>query len=171
MLNVKNFKNKDIENYKIICFWKQYQKNGYLSNWYKSEFIVDNIKYNCMEQFLMAEKARLFNDKFIRNKILKTKKPNQQKALGRKVRNFNEEVWNNNKINIILKGLEAKFNQNIDLKNKLINTKDAILIEASPFDKIWGVGVDCKTAKKSFETWNGENLLGFALMYIRDFKL
>lgn len=169
MKSISHYKDKNIEDYEIICFWKDYQKNGYLSNWYKVNFSVNGINYNCMEQFFMAEKARIFNDKKSWNNIMKATKPNHQKGIGRQVRNFDASIWDENKVKITIEGLRAKFTQNPDLKNRLLKTNDAILVEASPFDKIWGVGLSQKEVlKTNFKDWKGENLLGFALMKVRD---
>lgn len=169
MKSIKDYKDKSIKDYEIICFWKDYEENGYLSNWHKSNFKVDGINYNCMEQFIMAEKSKLFNDKRAWNNIMKASKPNHQKRIGRQVRGFCDNIWNDNKVGIVLKGLRNKFTQNQELKEMLLNTKDAILVESSPFDKIWGAGLDKKEVLRTdFRYWKGENLLGFALMKIRD---
>ena len=91
------------------------------------------------------------------------------KKLGRKVRNFEPEPWDSKKSEIVVEGNKAKFSQNPDLKEFLLSTGDAILVEASPYDKIWGIGLDRETAMKgSVEQWQGENLLGCALMEVRD---
>lgn len=161
---------------KFIFFWgHQPSKDGSItkscfSQWWKADFIVDNTKYYCMEQYMMAEKARLFRDYETLDEILKGSSPKKIKALGRRVRNFNEDVWNECKYNIVLKGNIAKFSQNGELKEFLLTTKERILVEASPYDKVWGIGMSADNKKiENPLMWNGENLLGFALMETREF--
>ncbi|WP_276627963.1 NADAR family protein, partial [Fusobacterium sp.] len=111
----------------------------------------------------------LFNDNDIFNKIMNSKHPKEYKELGRKIKNFSDSKWNENKYQIVLKGNIAKFSQNEKLKAFLLNTGTKILVEASPYDKIWGIGLSAE--QENIEnplTWNGENLLGFALMEVRD---
>ena len=122
-----------------------------------------------MEQYMMAEKARLFNDKQIEEKIMECKYPKRIKALGRMVRNFNEDVWNDNKYDIVLRGNYAKFSQDEELKKFIINTKNRVLVEASPYDSVWGIKMSSKDNNiENPHYWRGENLLGFALMEVRD---
>lgn len=156
------------ENFDFLFFW---HSRSYLSNWYPIEFTIDNITYWCVEQYMMAEKARLFNDIEILNQIMESKNQKEIKSLGRKVHAFNEILWNNNKENIVFKGNLAKFSQNEILRNYIISTKDRILVEASPYDKIWGIGlsVDNDSGKiKNPNNWKGLNLLGFTLMKVRE---
>lgn len=139
------------------------------SQWWQSKFIIDEKEYFCMEQYMMAEKARLFKDKEIEEKIMECKYPKKIKALGREVKNFNQDIWNDNKYDIVLRGNYEKFSQNEELKNFLINTKEKILVEASPYDSVWGIKMSYKD--ENIENpfyWKGENLLGFALMEVRD---
>ncbi len=140
-----------------------------LSQWWKADFSIDMDEYCCMEQYMMAEKARLFEDHEVLKEILKSHHPKQIKELGRKVKNFDEDVWKKRRYSIILNGNFAKFLQNEDLKQFLMNTKNRVLVEASPYDKIWGIGmsVDNKSIENPLE-WKGQNLLGFALMEVRD---
>ena len=118
---------------------------------------------------MMAYKADLFNDLESIEKILNSNHPKIIKDLGRKIINFDEKTWNENKYSIVLTANYYKFNQNEDMKMILINTKNKILVEASPYDKIWGVGL-LETDKKIIDpnNWKGDNLLGFALMEVRD---
>lgn len=139
------------------------------SQWWKSCFNDGHVKYLFMEQYMMAEKARLFGDKEIEEKIMSCNDPNEIKGLGRKVRNFDEEVWNNIKYSIVVNGNYNKFIQNEKLKAFLLSTEDKILVEASPDDNVWGIqmaeeDVDIKNPK----LWRGENLLRFALMEVRN---
>lgn len=140
-----------------------------LSQWWISDFKIGINTYCCMEQYMMAEKASLFKDEEILKEILKSKHPKQIKKLGRKVRNFNEEVWKKKRYSIILNGNYAKFMQNEGLRQFLIQTKNRVLVEASPYDKIWGIGMaaDDEHIENPLE-WKGLNLLGFALMEVRD---
>jgi ribA/ribD-fused uncharacterized protein len=122
-----------------------------------------------MEQYMMAEKAKLFKDSKILEKIMESNTPKQIKALGRIVKNFDESVWKQNRYSIAIKGNLNKFSQNKNLKKFLLGTKNKVIVEASPYDKIWGIGM-C-TDDKSIENplfWKGKNLLGFALMEVRD---
>jgi len=140
-----------------------------LSQWWMSSFTIETNTYCCMEQYMMAEKARIFKDEDMLKEILQSKNPKQIKELGRKVRNFDEKVWENKRYSIIFNGNYAKFFQNEELRKFLISTKDHVLVEASPYDKIWGIGMSAndKNIENPLE-WKGLNLLGFALMEVRD---
>lgn len=139
-----------------------------LSQWYPCEFEAERTKYTSAEQYMMAEKARLFGDEEIRAQILKTSDPAICKKLGRKVRNFNQEKWNKNRENIARKGNFYKFSQNAKLREFLLSTGDKILAEASPRDRIWGIGMG-KNNPDALDPakWRGRNLLGFAIMSAR----
>ena len=158
----------------FIFFWGHSCKENIinkscLSQWYKSDFIIDDVKYCCMEQYMMAEKAKLFNDSETLNLIMDETDQKTIKYLGRIVKNFNSNIWDENKYNIVLKGNFAKFSQNNNLKDFLLSTNDSIIVEASPYDKVWGIGM--KQDDKNIldvSKWKGKNLLGFALMEVRD---
>lgn len=159
---------------KYIYFWghqtsKSYVGKECLSQWYPSIFTVDGVKfYNC-EQFMMAQKAKLFNDTETYNRILKTTDPKAVKSLGRIVKNFDANVWDEHKYKIVVTGNYHKFTQNDTLKYYLLDTADDILVEASPYDKIWGVGLRQDDPRiKNEATWQGLNLLGKALMEVRN---
>lgn len=139
------------------------------SQWWKSEFWSDFTQYCCMEQYMMAKKAELFGDEEIRQQILQCNEPKQIKALGRKVRNFDENVWDEVKYSIVLDGNYHKFTQNKELREFLLSTGDSIIAEASPYDGIWGIKMK-QTDENILNPlkWKGENLLGFALMEVRD---
>jgi len=140
-----------------------------LSQWWMSDFNKDIDKYCCMEQFMMSEKAKLFEDEEVLQDIMNSKYPKQIKELGRKVRNFNEDTWQKRRYSIILNGNYAKFIQNNALKQFLLGTKNRVLVEASPYDKIWGIGMSADERDIEDPTmWKGLNLLGFALMEVRD---
>src|ERR1035437_9180971 len=112
---------------KYKFFW-----SGPFSNWHSSYFTVDNIEYNCGEQYMMHVKALCFNDKVSARKIMNTDNPKQQKALGRDVKNFNETKWVSVRYDLVKKGLREKFSQNEDLKKYLLSFKDYLIVEASP---------------------------------------
>lgn len=137
------------------------------SNWYLSNFEAEGHTFNCAEQYLMWLKSKLFEDEKIASQILNTLSPKDQKALGRKVKNFDEKIWNKNREKIMQKVLFAKFSSSDKLKQTLLNTEDKILVEASPWDAIWGIGMDEKDALKSKQKW-GLNLLGKSLMAVRN---
>lgn len=118
---------------------------------------------------MMAEKARLFKDDTMRKIILNTTNPAKLKALGRKVRNYDEDIWHQNRMDIVLDGNMAKFCQNEDMKAQLLATGEKELVEASPFDTIWGIGLSATNPKAlNKATWRGQNLLGNVLMTVRE---
>jgi ribA/ribD-fused uncharacterized protein len=118
---------------------------------------------------MMAQKAKLFNDQQIFDMIIKKESPKDVKELGRQIKNFDAALWDKNKYQIVVQGNCLKFSQNESLKQFLIQTKDKVLVEASPVDIIWGIGLteDSPNAKNPIE-WRGENLLGFVLMEVRN---
>ena len=151
----------------MIYFWKTSDRYGVFSQWYKSDFTdINDVKYNCAEQFMMYQKAMLFGDNEVAQEILNESNPKNIKALGRKIKNFNQQEWDENKFEIVLAGNFYKFNQNNVLKNILLNTGNEDIAEASPLDKIWGIGINEKAAESGAE-WQGEKLLGKALMVVR----
>jgi len=139
-----------------------------LSNWYPASFEVDGQAYPSVEHYMMASKARLFGDQAREHQVLKASSPGEAKSIGRKVRGFEEETWRKHRFQIVTDGCVAKFLQNLDLKEFLLTTGSRVLVEASPVDRIWGIGMasdDPNSLKPSH--WRGENLLGFALMQAR----
>ncbi len=119
---------------------------------------------------MMAEKARLFGDSEIREKILRSGSPGAAKQLGREVRGFDQDIWERERFDIVVKGNVQKFSQNQELGKFLIDTKKRILVEASPVDRIWGIGLDATSEFANVPSkWRGLNLLGFALMEVRDY--
>lgn len=153
----------------IICFKMPDEENGYLSNWYMSDFVVDDIKFTSLEQYMMYEKARYFHDEKTAGLILKTDDPSEIKALGRKVSNFDNVYWNGIRQIVVFKGLCAKFSQNPDLKDKLKSTGDAILVECSLKDTIWANGISIDDEDRfDVSKWKGQNLLGYSLMMVRE---
>lgn len=153
----------------IICFHNPEEENGYLSNWYLSNFIIEGMLFSSMEQYMMYKKAMCFDDQLVASKILETKDVAEIKALGRQVSNYNDSIWNGMRQILIYEGLLAKFTQNEDLKEKLISTGDAILAECAVKDRIWGIGLSMTSPKRlDIYQWNGQNLLGYALMLVRN---
>lgn len=139
-----------------------------LSQWYQCSFMIDDQYYNCAEQYMMAEKARIFGDEEIRQQILAEHSQMAMKKLGRKVRNYDDVIWAGKRFDVVVKGNIAKFSQNEKLLTYLLSTGDKILVEASPKDTIWGIGLDQFSPDAIHPNkWMGENLLGFALMEVR----
>lgn len=154
-----------IETSTMVLFW---QPPGLFGQWTPSPFTVDGDHYTCAEQFMMAEKARLFADEHTRRQILATDSPRDHKALGRQVRGFVSDVWDRERLAIVVRGNLAKFSQNPEMRAALLATGDKLLVEASPLDKIWGVGLRADDPKiHDRDKWRGKNLLGEALMRVR----
>lgn len=152
----------------IIKFHKIHEENGYLSNWYLCDFVIDGTKYCCVEQYMMEQKARLFQDFETADRIMKTQDQAEMQLLGRNAKNYNKRLWDGNKQLIVYTGIMAKFEQNPALKAQLLSTGTATLVECSRSDSTWGIGMgmhDSIPANPSM--WNGDNLLGFALMAAR----
>lgn len=152
----------------VVCFHNPDEENGYLSNWYLSNFKVNEIEYSSMEQYMMYQKAICFKDYKIAEDILKTDDVAEIKALGRKVSNYDDHMWNGVRQIIIYEGLLEKFLQNEELKKEILSTKDAILAECAVKDTIWGIGLSMKDENRFDKSkWRGTNLLGYALMLVR----
>ena len=152
-----------------MCFHNPDEENGYLSNWYSSDFIVDNIKFSSMEQYMMYKKAVCFADTEIAYKILETNNVAEIKTLGRQVSRYNENIWNGIRQIVVYEGLINKFSQSILLKEQLKETKDAILAECAVKDRIWGIGLSMNDPKRlDMNQWKGQNLLGYTLMMVRE---
>ncbi len=150
----------------FIYFWGNQSP---FSNWYKIDFEVDNITFNCSEQYMMYHKALLFKDHTIAEQILNTKNQKKKKALGRKVSNFNAIIWEEKCREIVYEGNKQKFSQNEDILNDLFETKGKTLVEASPVDAIWGIGLaENDPRAKTRHTWRGKNWLGEVLTQLRD---
>ena len=153
----------------IICFHNPYEENGYLSNWYPSKFTVNDVDFSSMEQYMMYKKAVCFGDKDMADKILATDDVAEIKAFGRLVANYNESYWNGVRQIVVFEGLTAKFSQNEDLKAKLKATDNSILAECAVKDRIWGIGLSMNNPDRlQIDKWKGQNLLGYALMMVRE---
>lgn len=152
----------------MICFHNPDEENGYLSNWYLSEFTIDDIAFSSMEQYMMYEKAILFHDQETAKKILQKDNVAEIKALGRIVQNFDDTVWVKSREEIVYKGVLEKFRQNPELRKRLERTGEEIIAECAVKDKIWGIGLSMKDEDRfCVERWKGQNLLGKILMDVR----
>ena len=159
--------------FKYLYFWGCEQETKLptkvcLSQWYKSPFQCGEKIFYTAEHYMMYRKALLFNDAKVASKILGNPKPGAAKALGRQISGFDERIWFDKRYEIVVEGSYLKFTQNTMLRSFLLNTKKRILVEASPIDRIWGIGfsedqVESADPKK----WRGSNFLGYALMEAR----
>lgn len=151
---------------KFTFFW---QNASPFSQWHRSKFRIDSIDFTHAEQWMMYSKAMLFKDVVRAGLILRSNNPKEQKAIGREVYGFDPKVWDEEKFRIVKQGNRAKFTQNPELLKALLATAGTTLVEASPYDKVWGIGLletDPKAQDRA--TWQGENLLGEALTELRD---
>lgn len=183
----------------VIAFWRPGDPYNYMGQWYETKFtfneeILDNfpeqikeltlyqdridvlkklagiISYNTSEKFMMMGKAALFKDDNIFDQIAKTNSPRDQRNLGRKVSNFDDTTWDKYCCDIVKIGNYLKFSQNNEILQKLIETEDAILVEGSPMDRIWGVGLRFDDPNIQIKAkWKGKNYLGECLMFVRNF--
>jgi ribA/ribD-fused uncharacterized protein len=159
---------------KFLFFWGHKSKPGTngtecLSQWFPASFTLDNVHYLTAEHYMMARKARLFRDNLALDKILSASSPSEAKKLGRAVRGFIESVWNEHRFQIVIDANVAKFRQNAALGEFMLETHDRVIVEASPRDRIWGIGLSQTNPNAEHpDKWRGLNLLGFALMAARD---
>lgn len=117
---------------------------------------------------MMAEKAMLFGDDESYHAILASDSPGAAKALGRRVAGFDDELWSAKRVDIVTKGSVAKFRSSPELEAYLVGSVERVLVEASPTDLIWGIGLAADDADAmSPSQWAGQNLLGLALMRAR----
>jgi ribA/ribD-fused uncharacterized protein len=159
---------------KFLFFWgHQPQRDGSigagcLSQWWPAAFTVDNATYPTAEHFMMHRKARLFGDEQIAARILAAPHPGAAKTLGRQVGGFDDAVWNAHRYDIVVAGNTEKFGQHPELCDYLVGSRGRVLVEASPLDRVWGIGLaeDDERANRPSQ-WPGLNLLGFALMDVR----
>jgi len=139
-----------------------------LSQWFPASFAAGGTTYATAEHYMMAEKALLFRDDEAAHRIVSTRHPADAKALGRSVRGFDDATWKLHRSRIVAEGSYAKFSQNPKLCDFLLATGERILVEASPRDAIWGIGLGEKNPRaREPSQWRGLNLLGFALMHAR----
>ena len=151
---------------KPFFFYSHRKKGGEFSQFYPSKFQVNGYKYCCAEQYMMAQKAKLMGDRASFSKIMNEKNPMKIKSLGRRITPWNEKKWQKNRFKIVLEGNMHKFEQNPRLAKKLKGTGTRTIAEASPKDKVWGIGISFKDATAG-KSWKGMNLLGKVLMKVR----
>jgi ribA/ribD-fused uncharacterized protein len=148
---------------KHVFFW-----NGIYSQWHKAPMTIDGVQYNCCEQYMMHQKALTFGDSEIAEKVLQTSNPKDQKGLGRQIKGFDKDKWDSVCLGIVYRGNFAKFSQNPDLMEELLSTGDRLLVEASPFDKIWGIGMaEEDPGVDDPANWKGLNLLGWSITLVK----
>lgn len=157
-----------------LLFWDHKPKAGeavgkhVLSQWWACDFEADGTLYPTAEHYMMAEKARMFGDAKTLFLILEAPGPDAAKVLGRRVKGFDEAKWSGGRFDIVVRGNLAKFGQNAELRAYLAGTGEQVLVEASPMDRIWGVGLAAADPRaQNPQQWRGANLLGFALMKVR----
>ncbi|NOK39389.1 NADAR family protein [Corallococcus exercitus] len=151
---------------RFTFFWKE---DSFFSQWHPSVFEVDGVRYTCAEQYMMAGKARLFGDTRVLDQVLRAAAPKQHKALGRKVSPFDAALWERERERIVYEGNHAKFTQHRHLLEALLATRGTVLVEASPLDRIWGVGLNAEDPRiQDPSTWRGLNLLGNVLTRLRE---
>ncbi len=162
------------ERIKYLCFWGHRPLPdgrlgpSCLSQWWPSPFTVDGVAYPTAEHWMMAAKARLFEDAEGERRVLAAGHPAEAKKAGRLVRGFDAEVWERERFGVVVEGSVHKFASDPALRAFLLGTGDRVLVEASPVDRVWGIGLaPSDTAATDPERWQGENVLGFALMAAR----
>ncbi|MFI1381091.1 NADAR family protein [Embleya sp. NPDC020886] len=158
---------------KYVFFWGHREPldgvdSSCLSQWYPSPFTVDDVTYRTAEHWMMAGKARMFDDADAERRVLAAAHPKAAKAIGRQVRGFDERRWLDERFELIVRGNVAKFGQHPAMGAFLLGTGRRVLVEASPVDRIWGIGLAADDERAGDpELWRGSNLLGFALMETR----
>jgi len=162
------------EQVKYLFFWGHQAPpgggtgKGCLSQWWPAGFTADGVTYASAEHFMMAGKALLFGDTGTAEEIIAAPHPHAAKRLGRQVRGFDEAHWAERRFDLVVAGNMAKFGQHADLRDYLLGTGDRVLVEASPVDRVWGIGLAAGDERAASPgQWEGLNLLGFALMKVR----
>lgn len=154
---------------KIVCFHNPNEENGFLSNWFPARFVIDGAEFSSAEQYMMYRKAVCFDDVSVATQIMGTNDVAVIKSLGRAVAGYDDGIWAGIREKVVFDGLMAKFSQNIDLKRRLLDTGDSVLAECATKDLIWGNGLSMKDPGRfDVAKWRGKNLLGNALMKVRD---
>jgi ribA/ribD-fused uncharacterized protein len=163
------------ERFRYLCFWGHHPRaDGALSaacfsQWYAAAFVIDDVRYATAEHWMMAQKARLFGDDAALAQVFAKDDPGAAKAAGRAVRGFDETLWVRHRFDIVVDGNLAKFSQHRPLRDFLLGTGDQVLVETSPVDAVWGIGLAASDSRAQDPlSWQGLNLLGFALMAVRD---
>lgn len=162
------------ERVKYLPFWGHRPRadgrlgESCLSQWWPSPFTVDSVGYASAEHWMMAGKARLFGDREAEERAVAASSPAAAKKVGRLVRGFDDAVWRRERFSLVVAGSVHKFGQDPDLRAYLLGTGERVLVEASPLDRIWGIGLAKEDPRAlAPESWRGLNLLGFALMEAR----
>lgn len=163
------------DSFDYLYFWGHSRAPGApvgkscMSQWYPSVFTLDGIRYATAEHYMMAGKARLFDDAQALQRILAAPTPKEVKAIGREIHGFDEVLWCDNRQAIVVEGNLGKFSQDPELAQYLLGTAPRVLVEASPVDPVWGIGLaENDPQARTPATWRGPNLLGFALMQVRE---
>lgn len=162
------------EHFAYLFFWghrpAQQLTASCFSQWWQSAFEVDGVVFATAEHWMMYQKAITFGDNAQAQLILEASTPEIAKQLGRKVKQYDDQIWASRRYELVKQGNLHKFSQHADLRAFLLSTADKIIVEASPYDRIWGIGLAAKTLDiENPTTWQGDNLLGFALMEVRDY--
>lgn len=159
---------------KYLFFWGHQPERdgsagkGCLSQWWEAPFSVDGLTFATAEHYMMWGKAQLFGDTATASRVLEATNPGQAKAFGREVRGFDEKAWAEHRLEIVVAGNTAKFSQHEELSRFLVGTGDRVLVEASPLDRVWGIGLTADDPRASDPAqWLGLNLLGVALTEVR----
>ncbi|WP_328942292.1 NADAR family protein [Streptomyces sp. NBC_00250] len=140
-----------------------------LSQWWPAPFVVDGVSYATAEHWMMAAKARLFEDAEAERAALTAGTPAEAKKAGRLVRGFDDTVWARERFGIVVEGSVHKFSSDEALRAYLLGTRGRVLVEASPLDRVWGIGLAADDPRAQDPArWRGDNLLGFALMEARE---
>lgn len=162
------------ERFKYLYFWGHRPQRdgsigkGCLSQWWPAPFTAEGVEYATAEHWMMARKARLFGDVEAERRVIAATSPRQAKSAGRAVRGFDQQVWERERFAIVVEGSVRKFGHQGELREYLLGTSSRVLVEASPLDKVWGVGLAADDPRlRDPAQWRGLNLLGFALMEAR----
>jgi ribA/ribD-fused uncharacterized protein len=159
---------------KYLFFWGHQPERdgsigkGCLSQWWPCTFVVDGVTFASAEHYMMWRKALLFDDTAVAARVLAASSPAAAKALGRQVSGFEDSAWVAARLEIVVAGNLAKFSQDPSLRSYLLGTGSRVLVEASPLDRVWGIGLEASDPRASDpSSWQGLNLLGEALMEVR----
>jgi ribA/ribD-fused uncharacterized protein len=145
-------------------FW-----DGIYSNWHPSEFTLDGMTFNCVEQYMMYKKAEVAGDTESMQAVMETPMPNEQKRIGRNIKNYDDGAWSAVRYEIVKDGVRAKFTQNVDLREGMLASGNKHIVEASPYDAVWGIAMGEDDPDRFDESkWRGANLLGKCCMDVRD---
>lgn len=154
---------------KVVCFHRPEEENGWFSNWYPSVFELAGVRFTSLEQYMMYQKAVRFGDQDSATRILETDDPGQIKALGRGVSGYDDSLWSGIRQLIVYEGAVAKFSQDAELRKRLTDTGISLLAECAVRDRVWGIGLSMTHPDRlDPQKWQGQNLLGYTLMMVRD---